>query len=196
MISNPRKLRVQPGDEVKAEHHNGLVELAESLTWQRGRLRGRRLPDGFIPHIPAVTSATMVTHPWAVEIEEGKEGALSLIDGVVPEIDGRPLDDFDEKGEPPRLQVAKDAWAKRGNGERSLLMLRYHLTQELVVGGVAPVAVASVPPAADYVWHKLLGFLLRFGGEVRYRPQCFFSQNFVALAGRSAGRFQPLPRVA
>lgn len=202
MITGPRKLRVEPGDVVRAEQHNGLVQLAESLTFARGRMKGTQLTDGFIPRIRLETHSS-VSHPWAVAVEEGDEpGELLLtispgfVGGIVPKIGELALDEQDEDGQPPKLKVSGDAWAKHGAGERALLMLRYDLDASFAVIKATPLAVPTKPTPEPRAWHKLLGFLSRLDADVRYLPMCFFNQYFDAAGGKTPGAFRAYPRAA
>lgn len=195
-------LKVRRGQRVLAEHHNGLVRLAERCTLSRGRLKGRQDTDGFTARLD-VRQSTVAQHAWKAVIEEEDELWLrftvpSHVSGIVPEIDGTALDDVTEDGESPRLKIPEDAFAKKGRSERALVLLRYELRKEdFSVEKVVPVASATALGVQPWKWHKLLGWIVRQEGEVKWWPQAFFPLAFdVSNQDKATGRFKPWPRIA
>lgn len=201
MPGNPQSLRVAPGQPIRTEDHNGLVRLAERLTWQRGRMKGRRMPDGFLPRVEAQVILG-VEHPFRVLTAAADEKLFATfttghVNGIVPKIGKLALDMADENGNPPRLEIPRDAWKPYGTGERAIVMLRYDLTADFLVSAVTPVALPAPPSAAlPRQWHKLCALLYRQDGTVRVRQRIFFDQYFTASGGTPAGRFTAWPRVA
>lgn len=199
--SAPDSLRVRKGQRVEAAHHNGLVRLASQLTIQRGRLKGRQDPDGFTPHVEVSTSVS-VDHPFRMSVTEGEDDVQLVtftpgtVSGVVPALDELALDDVDDAGEPPVLRVEADAWAPHGRVERALILFRYDLDAAFSVLKVTPLAAPKKPDPSPRTWHKLIGFLIRFEGNVRPFQQCFFAQYFDAAGGKTPGAFRAYPRAA
>ncbi len=204
---NPEKLRVRKREIIFAEHHNGLVAFAEQLTVQRGRLRGRQLPDGFIARAEFSVS-TSVTHPFKVRInEDGDKGPEVLfvsghVNGVIPVIkaaDGkeRALDDLNENEEGPALLIPEEAWQPRGTGERALVMFRYELrAPDATVEKVVAVVVAEPPARKAWTFHKLACILRRKDGTITPAQQIFFDQYFDASNVGKDGTFTAWPRAA
>lgn len=195
-------LRVARGERVQAQHHNGLVGLAESLTIQRGRLKGRQDSDGFTARI-AVTAKAAVEHAWKSAIDEEDNRVFlriltpSHVNGVVPEINGNPIDIADKNGEYPRYEIPKSAWAKRGLAERAHIYLRYDLRHEdFSIERITLTALPEPPRQTPWTWHKLFGWLTRQDGSIKWHPQMFFPEYFdVSQTDRQRGTFKPWPRV-
>lgn len=202
MPGNPQNLRVAPGQPIRSEDHNALVRLAEHLTWQRGRMKGRRMPDGFLPRVEAQVILG-VDHPFRVQTAEADEKLFAtftpgVVNGIMAKIGPLALDAVDkDTGLPPRLEIPKEAWKPYGMDERALVQLRYDLTADLLVSAVTPVALPAPPSAAlPRQWHKLCAILYRQDGAVRVRQRLFFDQYFTASGGTPAGRFTAWPRAA
>jgi hypothetical protein len=200
----PTALRVRQGQRIEAAHHNGLVTLAQSLTFQRGTLKGRQLPEGFIPRV-VVSQTISIDHPFKVTLTPGDNDqemsatfTLGYVAGIVPQIDGTPLDEPDDNGAPPVLKVTEAAWKPRGNIERALIMLRYELDHSsFTVNKVVPVAVATPPHQSPWTWHKLIAIAIRDStGQVTVSQQCFTSQEFDTSERKPSGLFRAWPRSA
>lgn len=195
-------LRVARGQRVEALHHNGLVGLAESLTIQRGRFKGRQDSDGFTARIDAVAKVN-VEHAWKSAIDdEGDKVFLRIIvpshvAGVIPEVNGKPIDIADKDGEFPRYEIPKAAWAKRGLAERAHVYLRYDLRHEdFSIEKITLAAFAEPPPQKPWMWHKLFGWLTRQDGSAKWHPQMFFPAYFdVSQTDKARGVFKPWPRI-
>lgn len=195
------KAKVSPGDLVRAEHHNGLVDIATAIQLQRGRLKGRQYPDGFHAHVKAEATLTF-SHAFKMTVDEldGDKVAvrfsLGTVDGSVPQIDGKEIDEIDESGDIPALLVADEAWVAHGKAERALIYFRYELNKSFEVAKVVPVAAAKKPDSAPWQWHKLVGFLTRYEGAVRPTQIAFFPMRFEVVDPKpQTGRFQPLPHL-
>lgn len=195
------QLRVNRGDEILAKHHNGLVSLAEQVQLQRGQLKGRQDPDGFAPAVD-VTTKTSVDSAFKMTLGEDSEGrptisfSSGLVEGIAPKIGDREIDDLDENGDPPVLTVKEDAWAPlaSGVGDRALVYLRYDLNQAFYVQSVEPVVLPKLPPAGNWTWYKLVGYLFRIDGSVSAKQMIFFNQHFNAVNVKaSSGGFQAIP---
>lgn len=195
-------LRVARNQRVEALHHNGLVGLAESLTFQRGRLKGRQDSDGFTARMDAVAKLN-VSHAWKSVIDEDGDKTFlrvvvpSHVNGVVPEINGTPIDIADKDGELPRFEITKSAWAKRGIAERAHVYLRYDLRKEdFTVERVTFLASATPLGNKPFQFHKLFGWLTRQDGSVKWHPQLFFPAYFDASStDENRGTFRAWPRV-
>lgn len=195
-------LRVARGQRVEAIHHNGLVGLAESLTIQRGKLKGRHDSDGFTARID-IAAKVNVEHAWkSIMDDEGDKVFLRIVspshvNGVIPEINGKPIDVADKDGELPRYEIPKAAWAKRGLAERSHVYLRYDLRHEdFSIEKITLAAFSEPPPQKPWMWHKLFGWLTRQDGTVKWHPQMFFPAYFdVSQTDKARGTFKPWPRV-
>lgn len=200
MAFTPDELRVRKGERISAAKHNALVSLAERLTLQRGRIPGRQSPDGFTPMVDVQATAAPSGHAWKITPEDqGETLALFFtpahVSGIMPMIGKVPLDEVGADGRAPALIVTKDAWAKRGMGERALIMFRYELRHtDFRPEKIVPVAVATPPDRAPWTWHKLIAILTRFDGAVKVWPQCWFPQAFDATDTTPAGAFTPWPR--
>lgn len=193
---NPR--RVRKGERIRAADHNDLVALAEQGAIGIGPLKGQQDANGFVPRI-AIRTTVSAGHAFRVALEEDGDKLLvtftpAHVAGKMPEIEGKALDEIDDTGNFPRLEVPEAAWIKRGAGERALIMFRYELDRvDFTVAKVVPVAVATRPPRAPWTWHKLVAIAVRQGGQVRLFPQMFLPQGFLAADTNSAGGFRPLP---
>lgn len=195
-------LIVRRGQTVEATHHNELVKLAESLTFQRSRLKGRQDSSGFTARINVAARAN-VDHAWKSVVDEDGDRVFlrivvpSHVSGVVPEIDGQPIDVADEDGELPRFEVPKNAWEKRGLAERSHVYLRYDLRHEdFSIERITLAAFGELPAKAPWVFFKLFGWLTRQDGTLKWHPQMFFPAYFdVSQADRKSGTFKPWPRI-
>jgi hypothetical protein len=199
----PDSLLVKRGERVLAEHHNGLVKLAESITLQRGPLKGRQDANGFTPHIDVPPASGAVDHAFKIALSDGPRGELLCrftpghVGGIIPIIGVRYLDDFDDEDLGPALEIPDDAWKKRGLTERALIMFRYELNPSFAVAKVVPVAVAAPPDNPPFAWHKLIAILIRSeDGAIRVLQQCFFSQYFDTSERKPSGRFRAWPRAA
>lgn len=200
--SGASNLKVRPGQIVEAAHHNGLVNLAESLTITRGRVKGRQDSGGFTARISAVAKAN-VEHAWKSVIDEDGDRLFlgiivpSHVNGVVPEINGQPIDVAEKDGELPRYEIPKAAWAKRGLAERAHVYLRYDLRREdFSIEKITLAAFAEPPPQKPWVFHKLFGWLTRQDGSVKWHPQMFFPAYFdVSQTDKTRGTFKPWPRI-
>ncbi len=203
---NPEKLRVHSREKILADHHNGLVMFAETLTILRGRIKGRQLSDGFIPRID-VAVKTSVSHPFKVKVSEDEDGKPVVfmraghVNGVIPILGegdkARALDDLDDNDDPPPLAIDEAAWQPRGTGERALVMLRYELrTGDASVAKVVPVVVAEPPARKAWTFHKLAAILRRKDGTVTPSQQIFFDQYFDASNVGKDGTFTAWPRAA
>jgi hypothetical protein len=200
----PSGVRVRTGQTILSSHHNGMVSVAEALTFQRGTLKGWQLPEGFIPRV-VVSQTISIDHPFKVTLSAGDNDqemsatfTLGYVAGIVPQIDGTALDETDDHGNPPVLKVTEAAWKPRGNIERALIMLRYELDPAaFTVNKVVPVAVATVPAQAPWTWHKLIAIAIRDStGQVTVSQQCFTSQEFDTSERKPSGLFRPWPRSA
>ncbi len=192
------KLRVRPGETIRAVHHNELVKLAASLVLQRGQLKGRQMPTGFMPRVQ-VSQTVQIDYPFRMQFGSDDNDNVTIIftpgyiEGIMPKINDVALDDVDGDGNPPILTVTQDAWAPYGNVQRALVMLRYDLDKSFNVSAITPVAVPS-PPSNPQQWFKLCGILTQVDGIVKPYQLMFFSQYFSAGAGVSTGHFTAFPR--
>lgn len=145
------KLRVVPGQVIRASDHNDLLALAGTLQVQNTVLKGHQDHAGFLPRLELKTTVS-AGHAFRIALgEDGDDLLLTFtpahIAGIMPTIDGEGLDEFDEAGNAPTLRVDKKAWKKVGAGERALVMFRYELNSaDFTVAKVEPVAVPA-PPA-------------------------------------------------
>ena len=208
-VSVPESLRVREGERLSAARDNALVRLAESLTLQRGSLKGRQEPGGFTPHVE-VSSTSDPKYNFKAALGEDDDGKPVLtiltpghVGGVVPVIvtaNGKEVkidDTTDASGTPPSLPIPDDAFAKKGNVERALVMMRYDLRPEdASVMKATFIAVPAPPAVKAWTWHKLCGFVIRQGESARWEPMIFFSQQFDVSHVSKDGRFKPWPRIA
>jgi len=191
-------VRVRKGQRIRAEHHNALVSLAEQGAVGIGMLKGHQDANGFVPRI-AIKTSVGTGHAFRITLDDvdGKMFATftpAHIAGLMPEIDGHPLDELDEAGNFPALEIAESAWIRRGAGERALIMFRYELDRAtFAVAKVVAVAVPMAPARAPFTWHKLVAIIVRQAGQVRVFPQMFLPQGFLAADTNAAGGFRPLP---
>lgn len=210
-VSVPESLRVREGDGLSAARDNAMVRLAEALTLQRGGMVGRQEPGGFTPHISVSTSSNPDYNFRAV-LDADADGQPMLtiltpghVGGVVPVLvtaggEEVAIDDtLDDAGTLPSLPLPDDAFAKKGRGERALVMMRYDLRAQ--DGGsvqkVTFIAVPKVPDRKAWTWHRLCGFVLRQDGTARWVPMIFFSQQFdVSNVDAATGTFRAWPRIA
>lgn len=196
-------LKVRRGELVRAEHHNALAHLAEQLTIGRGRVKGRQDSGGFIARLDPRVSVS-VSHAWKAVLEEDDDKLWlrflvpSHVSGIVPEIEGVAIDDVQEDGEPPRLEIPASAFAKKGRSERALVLLRYDLRREdFTLEKVVPIASDKPLGVLPWKWHKLLGYVVRQNDEVKWWPQAFFPLAFdVSNVNPQTGHFKPWPRLA
>lgn len=194
------EITVQKGQAITARQHNNVAKLAESLTLNTRGIPGRRGPNGFTPTIKVSTSIS-AKHAFKLALVAGQNGELGLtftpahVAGVMPTIGDRGLDELDDAGVGPVLEVKDDAWLAKGKGERALVMFRYDLDHtDFSVTKVTPLAVKAVPASAPWTWHKLVAILTRQNGDVKIWPQMFFPQAFEVTDTTATGRFTPWPR--
>ncbi len=205
-VTIPAKLTVRKGQRALAEHHNGLVRVAERLAWQRGTLRGRQDTDGFTPYNDA-QPVSRPGHAFRAALGETAEGLAMLtfitsgnINGIVPTIaeEGQPargIDAPDEAGDFPALTIPDAAFAPYGAGERALVMFRYTLRHEDFSLESAQVVAVPAPPARrGWEWHKLAGCILRSDAGSKWVPAVFFNLGFAASrTDAQTGSFQAWP---
>lgn len=209
-VSVPESLRVRAGDRPSAGRDNELVRLAEALTLQRGAFKGRQEPGGFSPHV-SVSTTSDPDYNFKAVLGEDDDGKPTLtfvnpghVGGIVPVIvtaDGgevRMDDPMDGSGTPPALPIPDAAFAKKGNVERALVMLRYELrAEDQSLQKITAVAVPAPPAAKAWTFHRLGGYVVRQNGSARWVPMIFFSQQFgVSNVDQSTGRFKAWPFVA
>lgn len=196
-MRSPSDLRVQPGQIILAAHHNGLVDLAESMSLGSSSI-AHQDKDGVIIRASLHGLSPRTNHAFRIALgEDGDDVLLTFtpahVAGIMPTIDDEGLDHFDEAGNPPALRVGKSAWKKVGAVERTLVMFRYELAGDFTVAKVVPVAVPAPPARKPFTWHKLVAILVKQNGDIRVFPQMFFPQNFLAAETTTSGGFRPLP---
>ena len=185
LVTQFSRLTVRRGEPIRAEHHNNLVKLAQSLSLQRGAVKGRQYPDGWTPRIQVVQEVD-IDCPWQGAIQQ-QDASTSLftftttgtVAALVPVIGSTPIDQLDSNNQAPQLKVDASAFAQYGNAMRGLLLFK--LTYDHATGyaqKVEVVALATMPAVAGLasgIAYKLAGFLINAGGNVSYNQQCFFN---------------------
>jgi len=198
-------LTFSAGSYLEAGQLNELASLMRDVIKSR-MISGRgvhlaQMPDGVLPRV-AIASVTSSDYNFRVTTEEGDGGQVLVrfgfgtVEGIEPVIGKVPISEEDANGEVPFLTVTSEDFAPRGNGERSLLYLRYSLSNpDGNVIKVEPFASPKKPVGIPWVWNRLLAILTREDSESpsNVSQQLFFNQGFF-MTGIRGGYGTPWPR--
>ena len=197
-------LNFSRGSNLEAAQLNELATLMRDVLKSRmvsGRgVRLAMMPDGVLPRV-AISSVSSTQYNFQVSTEEADSGAVRVrigfgtVDGVEPVIGTRRISEEDADGDTPYLTVMPEDFARRGYVERSMIYLKYSLSNpDGRVIKVEPIASPMKPNGIPWVWNRLLAILTRDDQEspAAISQQLFFNQRFL-LTNIRGGYGTPWP---